>query len=60
MESTGVGAWLIVIVVLRSRVPDPVVALMVMGNAPVAVGVPLRLPLEDNEIPVGRVPDCKV
>ena len=40
--------------------PEPVVALIVMGNAPVAVGVPLRFPLAANEIPVGRVPDCKV
>jgi hypothetical protein len=55
-ESVTIGAWLITKLVERVRVPDPVVAVMVIGKDPVCVGVPATRPLLVSVTPVGSEP----
>ena len=59
-ELVMAGAWSTVRVKLWVTVPEPLVAVMVSGKVPVAVGVPAKpavpLALATNATPAGRAP----
>ena len=59
VESVAIGAWLITKLVERFKVPDPVVAVIVIGKDPLCVGVPAIAPLLDSATPVGREPEVR-